>query len=338
MRFASSISRRTFTKTALAGLAATLGMLSTAPALAASAEDFPQRPVTIVVPFPPGGATDLTARLVGDGLSRKWGQPVVIENRPGAGGNVGSEAVAKAAPDGYTLVLGVTGSHGINVSLYTNMRYHPLESFEPITQATLYPNAIVVNKDVPAENLEQLVALLKTKEGQRYAYGSDGNGTASHLGMELLKNTGGFELIHIPYRGSTPMVTDLLGGQIQVGITGLPAVQSYLKDGQLKLIAVTTGERFSGAPELPTVAEQGFPGFDAPPWSGFFAPKGTPQPIVDKLSTDMREVMSDPELKQKMAAAGSEFTPNSPAEFRTFVEGEIEKWKKAVEISGASVD
>ena len=311
--------------------------LAAAPAFAQGTDNFPTRPATLVVPFPAGGATDITARLVAEGLSKKWGQPVVVENKPGAGGNVGSEYVSRAAPDGYTLVLGVTGSHGINTSLYKNMRYDPVKDFEAVTQATLYPNAIIVNNDVPANNLQELIALLK-KPDAHYSYGSDGNGTASHLGMELIKNQGKFELSHIPYRGSAPMVTDLLGGQIQVGITGLPAVQAYAKSGKLKIIALTTANRFASAPDYATVAEQGFPGYAAPPWSGFFVPKGTPKPLVEKISSDMREVMSDPKAKEKMIAAGSEFTPSTPEQFQSFVQKEIAKWAEAVKISGARID
>lgn len=332
--------RRTLLKsTALALLAGPLGMLAmTGAAADDGATGYPSRPVTIIVPFPAGGATDITARLVADGLSKKWGQSVIVENRPGAGGNLGSEYVARAKPDGYTLVLGVTGSHGINISLYKNMRYDPIKDFEPITQATLYPNAIVVNNKVPADNLTELIALLKKKGEGQYSYGSDGNGTASHLGMELLRNRSGFELLHIPYRGSTPMVTDLLGGQIQVGITGLPAVQAYAKSGKLKIVALTTADRFASAPDYPTVAEQGFPGFAAPPWSGFFAPKGTPKAVVEKIAADMREVMSDPQAKQKIIGAGSEFTPSTPEQFGVFLNDEIAKWAEAVKISGARVE
>jgi tripartite-type tricarboxylate transporter receptor subunit TctC len=320
----------------LVTLAGSVGLVA-APAFAQGTDNFPTRPVTIVVPFPAGGATDLTARLVAEGLSKKWGQSVVVENKPGAGGNVGSEYVARAAPDGYTLVLGVTGSHGINTSLYKNMRYDPIKDFEAITQATLYPNAIIVNNDVPANNLQELIALLK-KPDAHYSYGSDGNGTASHLGMELIKSQGKFELSHIPYRGSAPMVTDLLGGQIQVGITGLPAVQAYAKSGKLKIVALTTAERFASAPDYPTVAEQGFAGYAAPPWSGFFAPKGTPKPLVEKISADIREAMSDPKAKEKMIAAGSEFTPSTPEQFQAFVQKEIAKWAEAVKISDARID
>jgi len=255
----------------------------------------------------------------------------------GAGGNLGSETVARAAPDGHTLVLGVTGSHGINVSLRKDMRYDPRTDFEPITQATLYPNAITVNNTVPANTLQELIALIQKGDTQ-YAYGSDGNGTASHLGMELLKHRAGLDLPHVPYRGGTPMVTDLLGGQIQIGITGLPAVQAHAKNQRLKILALTTGERFANAPDYPTVAEQGFPGFAAAPWSGFFAPKDTPKPIVEKISADMRSVMSDPALKERIAAAGSAFTPSTPEQAKAFIAAEIAKWAEAVKISGARVD
>jgi tripartite-type tricarboxylate transporter receptor subunit TctC len=307
--------------------------------LAAHAQDapYPSRPVKIVVPFAPGGATDITARLIGEKLSRKWGQPVVIENHAGAGGNVGSDLVAKAKPDGYTLLVGVTGSHSINISLMKSMPYHPLRDFEPLTLATIYPNAIVVNAKVPASTLPELIALLKANP-TGYSYGSDGNGTASHLTMELLKAKGGFKLTHVPYKGGGPMVTDLLGGQIQVGITGLPAVQQHVKAGTLKLIAITTAQRMPAYPDYPTVAEQGFPGFSAAPWAGFFAPKGTPPAIVAKISTDLVEVMMMPDVQQKMQEIGSQLVPSSPAEFRKFVEDEIAKWSEAVKISGASVD
>jgi len=309
------------------------------PALASVAQDapYPSHAVKIVVPFAAGGATDITARLIGEKLAKKWGQPVVVENHAGAGGNVGSDLVAKAKPDGYTLLLGVTGSHAINTSLMKSMPYHPLRDFEPLTLATVFPNAIVVNAKVPASTLPELIALLKANP-TGYSYGSDGNGTASHLTMELLKARGGFSIVHVPYKGGAPMVNDLVGGQIQVGITGLPAVQPHVKAGTLKLIAITTATRMPASPDYPTIAEQGFPGFAAAPWAGFFAPKGTPAPIVAKLSADLVEVMQMPDVQQKMRELGSQLVPDSPAEFRKFVEDEIAKWAEAVKVSGASVD
>ena len=305
----------------------------------AQAQDaaYPSRAVKIVVPFAPGGSTDITARLVGEKLQAKWGQPVIIENHPGAGGNVGSDIVAKAKPDGYTLLVGVTGSHAINISLMRSMPYHPLKDFEPLTLATIFPNAIVVNAKVPANTLPELIALLKANP-TAYSYGSDGNGTASHLTMELLKSKAGVKITHVPYKGGGPMVTDLIGGQIQVGITGLPAVQQHVKAGTLKLIAITTPQRMPAYPTFPTIAEQGFPGFAAAPWAGFFAPKGTPPAIVSKVSGDLVEVMLMPDVQQKMQDLGSQLVPNSPAEFRKFVEDEIAKWSEAVKVSGASVD
>ncbi len=305
--------------------------------LAAQTTDFPNKPVRIVVPFPPGGATDITARVVAEKLSTKWGQPVVIDNKAGAGGNVGSDLVAKSAPDGYNIVLGVTGSHSINISLYKKMPYHPLNDFEPLTQATIYQNAIVVNPQVPANNLQELIALLK-KEPGKLSYGSDGNGTASHLGMEILKAKANVQLTHIPYKGSTPMITDLLGGTLMVGVTGLPAVQQHLKAGKLKMIAITTPQRAPGAPDYKTVAEQGFANFNAAPWAGFFAPKGTPKPVVDKLALDLADALKQADVAQKMNDLGSTVVGNKPDEFRQFVTRQIEMWAEGVKISGATVD
>jgi tripartite-type tricarboxylate transporter receptor subunit TctC len=305
--------------------------------LAAQTTDFPNKPVRIVVPFPPGGATDITARVVAEKLSTKWGQPVVIDNKAGAGGNVGSDLVAKSAPDGYNIVLGVTGSHSINISLYKKMPYHPLNDFEPLTQATIYPNAIVVNPQVPANTLPELIALLK-KEPGKFSYGSDGNGTASHLGMEILKARANVQLTHIPYKGSTPMITDLLGGTLMVGVTGLPAVQQHLKAGKLKMIAITTPQRAPGAPDYKTVAEQGFANFNAAPWAGFFAPKGTPKPVVDKLALDLADALKQADVAQKMNDLGSTVVGNKPDEFRQFVMRQIEMWAEGVKISGATVD
>ncbi|HEY0295611.1 MAG TPA: tripartite tricarboxylate transporter substrate binding protein [Bordetella sp.] len=313
-----------------------LGLAAALPGMAMAEDAYPSHPVTIVVPFPPGGATDISARIVAEGLSKKWNQSVIVVNKPGAGGNVGSEYVAHTKPDGYTLLLGVTGSHGINVSLYPNLPYDPIKDFTPLTMATLYPNAIAVNPSVPAKNLQELIALLK-KDGNKYSYGSDGNGTASHLGLEILKQRGQFPITHVPYKGSAPMLTDLMAGQIQVGITGLPAILPGAQSGKLRLIAITTADRFPGL-DYPTVAEQGFPGYAAAPWSGFFAPKGLSPELTAKISADMREVMSDPEAQKKILTVGSQFVPSTPEAFHDFLVDEIKKWGDAVKISGAKID
>jgi tripartite-type tricarboxylate transporter receptor subunit TctC len=303
---------------------------------AQTADKFPTRPVRLVVPFAAGGATDITARTVADKLSARWGQPVVVDNKPGAGGNLGADLVAKAEPDGHTLVLGVTGSHAINTTLFKRMPYHPLRDFEPLTQATIYPNAIVVHPQVPANDLPELIALLKREPG-RYAYGSDGNGTASHLGMEILKARAGVQLTHVPYKGGAPMLADLLGGSLPIGITGLPAMQAHLKAGKVKLIAITTAQRVPGS-DYKTVAEQGFPGFNAAPWAGFFAPRGTPRSVVEKLHADLTDTLKLPDVAQRMQELGSTVVTNRPEEFRDFVSRQIDLWAEGIRLSGATVD
>jgi tripartite-type tricarboxylate transporter receptor subunit TctC len=304
---------------------------------AQSAEGFPSKPVRLIVPFAPGGPTDIAARVIGEKLSARWGQQVVVDNRPGAGGNVGSDIAAKSAPDGYTVVLGVTGSHAINISLMKQMPYHPLKDFEPVTQATLFPNAIAVHPSVPAKTLKELIELAKRQPG-KLSYGTDGNGTASHLGMELVKAKSGADMVHVPYKGSAPMLTDLVAGQVPVGITGLPAMQAHAAAGRIRILAVTTGSRAHSNPDIPTVAEQGFPGFAAAPWAGFFVPKGTPRTIVDKLAAEMIAVMQLPEVRERLAGMGSTIVASRPEEFRAFLEIEIQQWAEAVKISGAKVE
>ena len=303
----------------------------------AMAQDYPSKPVRLVVPFAPGGPTDIAARVIAEKLGARWSQQVVVENRAGAGGNVGAEVVAKSPPDGYTIVLGVTGSHAINVSLMKQMPYHPLKDFEPVTQATSFPNAIAVHPSVPAKSLAELMELAKREPG-KLSYGSDGNGTASHLTMELMKSKAGVDLVHIPYKGSGPLLNELVGGQVQVGITGLPAMQSQAAAGRIRVLAVTTAARVASNPDIPTVAEQGFPGFAAAPWAGFFVPKGTPRPIVQKLAADLIAVMKLPEVRDRMATLGSTVVASEPEEFRRFVESEIRQWADAVRISGAKAD
>lgn len=309
------------------------------PAVAAgqSADSFPAHAVRLIVPFAPGGPTDIAARVIGEKLAARWGQQVVVENRPGAGGNVGSDVAAKSAPDGYTLLLGVTGSHAINISLMKQMPYHPLRDFEPVSQATIFPNAIAVHPSVPAKNLRELLDLAKRQPG-KLSYGSDGNGTASHLTMELIKAKSGADLVHVPYKGSGPLLNELVGGQVPVAITGLPAMQGHAANGRIRVLAVTTAARVASNPDIPTVAEEGFPGFAAAPWAGFFLPKGTPRPIVQKTANDLIAVMKLPEVRERMASLGATVVASEPEEFRKFVEAEIRQWAEAVRISGAKAD
>lgn len=303
---------------------------------AAQAGDFPNKPIRIVVPFPPGGATDAAARLVAVKMSEHWGQPVVVDNRAGAGGNVGSDLVAKSAPDGYTLVMGVTGSHAINTSLYSKMPYDPVSDFVAISQVAVVPNVLVVHPSVPARNLAELVALAK-KEPGKLDYASLGNGTAAHLGMEMLKADAGIDITHVPYKGSAPAVGDLLAGQVQMMVDGLPSALPHVKAGKLRAIALTSLHRAPALPDLPTIAET-YPGFYADAWSGLFAPKGTPQPVVDKLSAEVQRILKLPDVREKLAALGAEPVGSTQAEFTAHVKREIDKWAKVVKASGAKVD
>ena len=306
-------------------------------AFAQSAQGFPSKPVKLVVPFAPGGPTDIAARLIAEKASTLWGQPMTVENRPGAGGNLGSEMVARSAPDGYTMVLGVTGSHAINLALQRTLPYHPLKDFEPVSQATQFANAIAVHPGVPAYTLQELIALARRDPG-KLSYGTDGIGTASHLTMELLKSKAAMNLASVPYKGAAPMLAELVGGQIQVGITGLPAMQAHARAGKIRILAVTTLQRVASNPELPTVAEQGFAGFSAAPWAEFFVPKGTPPTIVDKLASDLMTVMRMPQVQAKMAGLGSELVASRPEDFRRYVESEIQKWAEAVTFSGIKIE
>ena len=297
--------------------------------VAAQTTDFPNKPVRIVVPFPPGGATDITARVVAEKLSTKWGQPVVIDNKAGAGGNVGSDLVAKSAPDGYNIVLGVTGSHSINISLYKKMPYHPLNDFEPLTQATIYPNAIVVNPQVPANTLPELIALLK-KEPGKFSYGSDGNGTASHLGMEILKARANVQLTHIPYKGEAAALSDLIAGQIDFCACNVPASTGFIKGGQIKALAVTSAKRLAALPNIPTVAEASIPGFENVGWFALMAPANTPKLITDKIyAAAIKAVKS--EAMQKSLELNS-LTPvlNTQKELETQIVSELAKWEKVI--------
>ena len=305
-------------------------------AAAAQAENYPGRSIRIVVPFPPGGATDVAARLLAAKMSEKWGQPVVIDNRAGAGGNVGSDIVAKSAPDGYTLVMGVTGSHAINTSLYSRMPYDPVADFVPISQVAVVPNVVVVHPSVPARTLAELVALAK-REPDKLNYASLGNGTAAHLGMEMLKSAAGIGITHVPYKGSAPAVTALLAGEVQLMVDGLPSAMPHLKAGKLRAIALTSLHRTPALPDVPTIAEA-YPGFYADAWSGLFAPKGTPQPIIAQLSTEVQRILRLPDVREKLAALGAEPVGSTQAEFAAHVRREIDKWAQVVKASGAKVD
>jgi tripartite-type tricarboxylate transporter receptor subunit TctC len=309
-------------------------------ALAASAlaqDAYPTRPVRLVVPFAPGGTTDIFARLIGENLTQALGQPVVIENRAGAGGNIGADAVAKARPDGYTLLMGTVGTHAINASLYESMPYDPLADFAPVAYAAGVPNIMVVSpKAVKATNVQEFIA--EAKESGKFNFASSGNGSSIHLTGELFKQVTGLNMTHVPYRGSGPALNDLIGGQVQVMFDNLPSSIQHVRAGTLRALAVTSANRSPALPDLPTLAESGLAGFEATSWFALFAPKGTPTEITPKLNTEVRKALDTPELKKRVEDLGGEIKSMSPDELMAYVRQEHAKWANVVKTSGAKAE
>ena len=299
------------------------------------AADWPERPVTLVLPFAPGGSTDYTARLLAQKLSTALGQQVIVENKPGAGGNIGGAYAAKAKPDGYTLLMH-TSTAAANVTLYKNMGFDLQKDLIPVSQVSLIPNVLVVNNDVPAKTLQEFVDLVKQKKVP-ISYGSAGNGASQHLSGALFNNMVNGDMVHVPYKGGAPANTDLLAGQIQAVFSPLVEVLSYIDSGKLRPLAVTTKTRSSRLPNVPAVAEV-LPGYEVVLWNGVFAPAGTPQPVITKLSTAIRQVLQDPAIRKTLADQGSTPVGNSPEEFKQVLTTEIGKWGKLVKLSGASID
>jgi len=296
---------------------------------AATAQNFPTRPVTLIVPFPPGGGTDILARPFADALSRKWGQPVVVENKAGAGGSIGTEAAARAAPDGYTLVLGTVGTHAINQSLYSKLPYDGDRDFEAITLVANTPNILVVNPQVEARSVAQLIAYAKENPG-KLNYASPGNGTPPHLAAEVFKQMAGVQIMHIPYKGTGPALTDLLGGRVQMMIANAPAVLPYVASGKLIALASTSAKRPSILPDLPTLDESGLKGYEADTWYGLFTAKGTPPEIVRRLNADVVSVLKSAEIQSFFAKQGAEVIADTPEEATAKLRADISKWGKVI--------
>ena len=303
----------------------------------AFAQAYPNKPVRLVVPFPPGGTTDILARSVAQKLYEAWGQQVLIDNRPGAGGNIGTEIVAKAVPDGYTLLMGTVGTHAINSSLYSRLPFDPVKDFAPVTLVASVPNVLVVHPSLPAKSVKELIALIKAKPGE-LTFASSGNGTSIHLAGELFKSMTGTTMLHIPYKGSAPALTDLLGGQTNMMFDNLPSSIQHIKSGKLRALAVTSSHRSSALPDVPTVAESGVPGFEASSWFGVLAPAGTPREIVNKINADIVKALSAPEIRERLSGQGAEPVGNTPEQFAAYIKAESAKWAKVVKESGAKVD
>ena len=306
-------------------------------AMTVQGQTFPSKPIRIVVPFPPGRSTDLLARRIGERLATVWGQPVIVENRAGAGGTVGADYVAKANPDGYTLLMGVTGSNAISAALYPNFPYNVLKDFSPISMVVSSPLVLVKNGNVKAGNLKELVVLAKAKPGH-FSYGSPGNGTSMHLTGEMFELSTGIAMVHIPYRGSAGALTDLMGGQIDTMFGDFLVVMPQIQAGKIQALAVTSKKRHPMLPEVPTVSASGFPGFEALSWQGFFAPAGTSQDVIAKLSTEINNTLKSPEIQEYFGSRGFIIEGNSPSEFKSFIEAEVLKWTRIVKESGAKPD
>jgi len=316
-------------------IAAVLSIGNVAPADAQGA--YPTKPVRLVVPFPPGGTTDILARAVAQKLSETWGQQVIVDNRPGAGGNIGSELVAKSAPDGYTLLMGTVGTHAINPSLYAKMPYDHVKDFTPVILVAGVPNVLVVNPSLPVNSVSELIAYGKANPN-KLNFASSGNGTSIHLSGELFRAMTGVQMTHVPYKGSSPALTDLIAGQVQLMFDNLPSSLQFIKAGKLRALAVTSLERSSALPDVPTLAESGLPGFEASSWFGVLAPAGTPNDIIVKLNTAIAGWLATADAKEKLAAQGAIAAGGAPDAFVRHIAAETSKWAKVVKASGAHVD
>jgi tripartite-type tricarboxylate transporter receptor subunit TctC len=304
----------------------------------AQEQDWPKRPVTVIVGFSPGGTTDIIARMVGVELSKIWGQSVIVENRPGAGGNIAGALVAKAPPDGYTLFMGSTGPLAVNTSLYKRMPFDHMKDFTPISLVADVPNMLVVNpKFMPANNFKEFMALLKAHPG-KYFYASTGSGTASHLATELLKYQANVEATHVPYKGAVALNDLLAGDSVHFMFATIPSVVQHVRSGRLRALAVTSRKRSTGLPDIPTVAESGYPNFDASSWFGLVGPAAMPKALAEKISSDIARVMAAPEMHAKFIDQGAEPVASTPAQFGEYMRSETAKWEKVVKLSGASAE
>ena len=310
--------------------------LAAVPGPGAHAQTFPAKPVRFIVPFATGGASDIVGRVVGQKLGEAWGQTVVIDNRAGGSGMIGTELVARAAPDGYVLLV-VEPTFAITPGLFAKVPFDVQKDFVPIVQLGQAPQVLVVHPSVPVKTVKELIALAKAKPGQ-LNFASPGTGTTGHLGLELFKMMAKVDMVHIPYKGAGPAVADLLGGQISVAVVSVSSAQTNIKAGRLRALGVTSEKRFSGLPDIPTIAETALPGFDTLQWWGLVAPRATPPELVNKIAADFGRLAASAEMKERMLSLGAETVASSPERFAAFIRDEIDKWGKLVRASGAKAD
>lgn len=316
-------------------LAATAGF--GAGGYAAAAETYPAKPVRIIVPFSPAGFIDFTARFVAGPLSAALGQPVIVENRAGAGGIIGAEFVARANPDGYTLVIGSVGTHAVNQALYPNLSYNVLRDFQPVARLSEAPSILAVHPSLPVHSVKDLIELARTRPGQ-INYASAGAGTSTHLAAVLLEHLARIKFVHVAYKGGGPMIIAVLSGEVPVTFGTAASVSPHIKSGKLRGLAVTGSQRAAALPDLPTIAESGLPGYEMDNWLGIFAPAGTPRAVVEKLSSEAIRIVRLPEVSEGFQARGAEPSPLGPNEFAAFVKKELEKWAKVVTATGMTVN
>jgi tripartite-type tricarboxylate transporter receptor subunit TctC len=303
----------------------------------ADAQDYPTRLVRLVVPQAAGGTTDVLARAIGNRLSKKWGQSVIVENRAGAAGNIGTDSVAKAAPDGYTLLVTYEGSQAINVSLYPNTPFDPVKDFQPVATFAVAPFYVIAGPKLPVNNLRDLITLARTKAGG-ITYATSGIGSVNHLIAEMINTQAGIKMVHVPHRGIAQAITNIMGGQVEAGVSAVPSVISQVKSGDIKALAVTSAQRTAITPDVPTVAEAGLSGFDVNPWWGMLAPAGTDTSIVRKINADIAEILRDPAMKDFLALQGAEPFITAPEDFRALLVRNVATWTKVVKEAGVRVD
>jgi tripartite-type tricarboxylate transporter receptor subunit TctC len=301
------------------------------------AEDYPTKPIVLVVPFAPGGSSDFLSRLIGSKLTEAWKQQVVIESRPGGAGNIAMDAVQRAKPDGYTLILGHVGTLAVNPAMFVKLPYDPIKGFVPVSLIATVPTVLAVNPNLPVKTFKEFIDLAKAKPGT-IAYGSAGNGSSGHLAMEYLKQTAGIDIVHVPYKGTGPMVTDLLGGSTQATFTGATPLLPHIKQGKLRPLAVGDAKRIAALPDVPTVAESGYKGFETSQWYGIMAPSGTPDAIVRKLSAEINRILKSPDVVARLEADGSVARGSTPEEFAAFILTEQKRWGQVVKSAKITAD
>jgi tripartite-type tricarboxylate transporter receptor subunit TctC len=304
---------------------------------AAQTDGYPSRPIRIIVAYTPAGTTDILARLVAQKMTESWGQSVIVENRPGANGNIGTELCARATPDGYTITMGTAGTHSINNTLYPKLPWHAQKDFEPISLVAAVPNLLVVNNGLPAKSVKELIAYAKANPG-KLTFGSPGVGATAHLSMELFQTLTGTKMVHVPYKGSAGVLADVTAGQINLAMDNIPVYLPQAKAGKIRALAVSAAQRVPAAPEIPTVAEAGVPGFEAVSWFALFAPAKTPQPIVQKLSAEAQRILKLPDVVERVSGLGAQPVGGTSKELAKFVSSEIAKWRKVIQDANVKLE